>query len=143
MRRRRRQEAFAEAYRLDPNKVEAIVSYARILRQRGQMAEAADMFARAYARSPRFPARRRGIRHGARSSRATRRGEEALPRRERPRTARWSGLSRAGSSPARRSRRATRNEAIRWVKRALVEVPGEPELTKMLGELERAGRAGE
>jgi len=38
------QEAFAEAYRLDPNKVEAIVSYARILRQRDRQREAADMW---------------------------------------------------------------------------------------------------
>ena len=101
------QDAFAEAYRLDPNKVEAIVSYARILRQRGQDARSGRYVRAGVCAIPPLPARRRGIRHGARSSRATRRGEEALPRRRARRTARWSGLSRAGSSPARRSRRAT------------------------------------
>ncbi len=136
------QEAFAEAYRLDPNKVEAIVSYARILRQRGLQAEAADMFARAYARSPRFPLV--AVEYGMALDRLGRR-EEAKK------------LYLEGSSADRPMERALAcrllaraaiaegdtGEAIRWVKRALVEVPGEPELTRMLEELESAPRAGE
>jgi Flp pilus assembly protein TadD len=131
------QEAFAQAYRLDPNKVEAIVSYARILRQRGQQQEAADMFARAYARSPRFPLV--AIEYGMALDRLGRR-EEAKK------------LYLEGSAADRPMERALacrllarsaiaegdRVSAIRWVKRALVEVPGEPELTKMQKELESA-----
>jgi len=131
------QEAFAQAYRADPNKVEAMVSYARILRQRGQKQEAADMFARAYARSPRFPLV--AVEYGMALDRLGRR-EDAKK------------LYLEGSSADRPMERAlacrllarsaiaegNRNEAILWVKRALVEVPGEPELTKMLEELENA-----
>jgi 4-amino-4-deoxy-L-arabinose transferase-like glycosyltransferase len=131
------QEAFAEAYRLDPNKVESIVSYARILRQRGQMSEAADMFARAYERSPRFPLV--AVEYGMALDRLGKH-EEAKK------------LYLEGSAADRPMERALacrllarsaiaegdKGEAIRWVKRALVEVPGEPELTKMLKELESA-----
>jgi 4-amino-4-deoxy-L-arabinose transferase-like glycosyltransferase/Flp pilus assembly protein TadD len=129
------QEAFEQAYRADPNKVEAMISYARILRQRGQQQEAADMFARAYARSPRFPLV--AIEYGM-----------ALDRLGRSQEAKKLYLE--GSSADRPTERALacrllarsaiaagdHAEAIKWVKRALVEVPGEPELTKMLKGLE-------
>ena len=49
------EEAFAEAYRRDPRKIEAILNYARILGQRGRYPESAEMLDRAYARSPHFP----------------------------------------------------------------------------------------
>ncbi|HVO76767.1 MAG TPA: tetratricopeptide repeat protein, partial [Candidatus Bathyarchaeia archaeon] len=48
-------DAFAEAYRRDPDKLEAMINYARALRQGGRMQEAADLYARSYERSPRFP----------------------------------------------------------------------------------------
>ena len=99
------QEAFAEAYRLDPNKVEAIVSYARILRQRGQQAEAADMFARAYARSPASRSSRWNTAWRSIVSGAAKRRRSSTSRGA-PRIGLWNGL-RAGSSPARRSRRGT------------------------------------
>jgi len=132
------QEAFAQAYRLDPNKVEAIIGYARILRQRGQQQESADMFARAYARSPRFPLvaveygmaiDRLGRHEEAKelylqASSADRPTERALACRL---------LARSAIAEGKRS------EAIMWVKRALVEVPGEPQLTEMLKKLESAG----
>jgi Tfp pilus assembly protein PilF len=130
------QEAFEEAYRLDPDKVEAIVSYARILRQRGLDREAAEMFARAYALSPRFPLV--AVEYGMSLDRLGRH-EEAKK------------LYLEGSAADRPMERALacrllarsaiaegkRDEAIAWVKKALVEVPGEPQLTKMLGQLER------
>ncbi len=131
------QEAFAEAYRANPNKVEAIVSYARILRQRGENQEAADMFARAYARSPRFPLV--AVEYGMALDRLGRRedakrlyveGSSADRPMERALACRL--LARSAIAEGDES------EAIRWVKRALVEVPGEPELTKMLKELESA-----
>ncbi len=132
----RAQEEFEKAYRLDPDKVEAIVSYARILRQRGRMQEAADAFARAYARSPRFPllAAEYGMaidrlgRHDEakrlylEASAADRPMERALACRLLARSAMAEG---------------DRDEAIRWVKKALVDVPGEPQLTEMLRRLER------
>jgi 4-amino-4-deoxy-L-arabinose transferase-like glycosyltransferase len=131
----RAQEEFERAYRLDPNKIEAIVSYARILRQRGRTQEAADAFARAYARSPRFPLLaaeygmaldRLGRREEAKrlyveASGADRPMERALACRLLARSAIAEG---------------NRDEAIRWVKKALVEVPGEPQLTEMLKRLE-------
>ena len=49
------EQAFAEAYRRDPRKIEAILNYARILGQRGKSVESVDMFARAYERMPHFP----------------------------------------------------------------------------------------
>jgi 4-amino-4-deoxy-L-arabinose transferase-like glycosyltransferase len=132
------QEAFEQAYRADPNKVEAIISYARILRQRGQTQEAAEMFAKAYARSPRFPLV--AVEYGMALDRLGRH-EEAKQ------------LYLEGSSADRPMERALacrllarsaiaegkKAEAIVWVKKALVEVPGEPQLTGMLKELESAG----
>ncbi len=49
------EEAFAEAHRCDPRKIEAMINYAKILGQRGKYPESAGMFARAYERMPRFP----------------------------------------------------------------------------------------
>jgi hypothetical protein len=52
---KRAEEAFAEAYRRDPKKIEAILNYAKILGQRGKYPESAEMFGRAYERMPHFP----------------------------------------------------------------------------------------
>jgi len=49
------EEAFAEAYRRDPKKIEAILNYAKILGRRGKHPESAEMFGRAYERMPHFP----------------------------------------------------------------------------------------
>lgn len=132
------QEAFAQAYRLDPNKVEAIISYARILRQRGEQKEAADMFARAYARSPRFPLV--AVEYGMALDRLGRHEEAkklyfegSTADRPMERALACRLLARSATAEGNRS------EAIKWVKRALVEVPGEPELTGMLKELESGG----
>jgi 4-amino-4-deoxy-L-arabinose transferase-like glycosyltransferase len=132
------QEAFAEAYRLDPNKVEAIVSYARILRQRGLEREAADAFARAYARSPRFPLV--AVEYGMALDRLGRHDEAKKlylegSAADRPMERALACRLLARSAIAERNN----GEAIKWIKRALVDVPGEPELTKMLMDLESAG----
>jgi tetratricopeptide (TPR) repeat protein len=132
------QEAFAQAYRLDPNKVEAIIGYARILRQRGRQREAADMFARAYARSPRFPLV--AVEYGMALDRLGRREEAKklylqASTADRPTERAFACRLLARSAIAE----GNKGEAILWIKRALVEVPGEPQLTEMLKKLESAG----
>jgi tetratricopeptide (TPR) repeat protein len=128
-------EAFAEAYRLDPNKIEAMINYARILRQQGRNQESADMFARAYARSPRYPIL--AIEYGMALRRIGRRDEAKKL---------FFGATSVGQPQERAlacrllAQEAitdgNRSEAILWVKRALENVPGEPQLTAMLKELE-------
>lgn len=48
-------EAFAEAYRLDPNLDVAIINYGRVMLRRNDFARAAELFARGYALNPRYP----------------------------------------------------------------------------------------
>ncbi len=131
----RAQEEFEQAYRLDPDKVEAIVSYARILRQRGRMQEAADAFSRAYARSPRFPLL--AAEYGMALDRLGRREEAKRLYREASAADRPMERALACRLLARAAMaEGDRDEAISWVKKALVEVPGEPQLTEMLKRLE-------
>jgi Tfp pilus assembly protein PilF len=132
------QKAFEEAYRLDPDKVEAIVSYARILRQRGLDREAADMFARAHALSPRFPLV--AVEYGMSLDRLGRHEEAkrlylegSAADRPMERALACRLLARSAIAEGKR------DEAIMWVKKALAEVPGEPQLTTMLEQLERGG----
>jgi tetratricopeptide (TPR) repeat protein len=47
--------AFEEAYRLDPDRVETVVNYARILRVGGDRGRALQLYGRAYGRWPDFP----------------------------------------------------------------------------------------
>lgn len=128
-------EAFAEAYRLDPNKVEAIVNYARILRKEGRVQESADLYARAYGESPRFPllAIEYGMTlgHLGRGDEAKKLYLEAASAREpQERALACRLLAQAAIAEG------NRNEALLWVKRALEIVPGEPQLTAMLNQLE-------
>jgi tetratricopeptide (TPR) repeat protein len=48
-------EAFAEAYRLDPNRDTSMINYARVLMMRNQFQQAVQIYARAYALNPRYP----------------------------------------------------------------------------------------
>jgi hypothetical protein len=48
-------EAFARAYRIDPDRDTSMINYARTLMMRGQYEQAARIFARAYAMNPRYP----------------------------------------------------------------------------------------
>ena len=130
-------EAFAEAYRLDPNQVEAMINYARTLRRRGDVEEAAALYARAHSVAPGFP--RLAAEYGS--------VLESLGRRDEARTLYLEALS----SPRTRDRvlacqllanqalaAGRRDEAAAWVKRALEMVPNDPKLTEMLRWLEAA-----
>jgi 4-amino-4-deoxy-L-arabinose transferase-like glycosyltransferase len=130
-------EAFAEAYRLDPDRVAAAANFGRMLSQRGQYQEAAVVYARAYARVPRYP--RLAIEYGM-----------VLVHLDRREEARRLFLEGSTSDVPRDRALACRllaeaairdgknDEAIEWVKRALEIFPGEPELTGMLRSLEAA-----
>jgi len=48
-------EAFAEAYRLDPNRDTSMINYARVLMMQNQFQQAATVYARAYSLNPRYP----------------------------------------------------------------------------------------
>ncbi|MGD1048752.1 MAG: hypothetical protein ABR899_08395 [Candidatus Krumholzibacteriaceae bacterium] len=128
-------DAFAEAYRLDPNRAEAIINYARILREQGRLREAADLYARAYAESPRFPllAIEYGmvLSHIGRGNEARRLFLEATSASEaRERALACRLLAQEALAEG------NRGEALLWVKRALENVPGDPQLTAMLKQLE-------
>jgi len=128
-------DAFAEAYRLDPNKMEAIINYARILREEGRLQESADLYARAYGESPRFPllAIEYGmvLSHIGRGDEAKRLFLEAKSAHEpRERALACRLLAQAAIVEG------NRNEALLWVKRALESLPGEPQLTAMLKQIE-------
>jgi len=128
-------EAFAEAYRLAPNKPEAIMNYARILRQTRRYQESAAMYARAHAVSPQYPllAAEYGLlleRLGRRSEAKKLYLEAASSKRGNEHVLACRLLAEALIAEGDKS------EAAKWVRQALETVPGEPELTRMLEELE-------
>jgi len=132
------EEAFAEAYRLDPDKIEATLNYARILGQRGKGVESADMYARAYDRMPRFP--RVAIEYGLALARLGRREdakslfiEAASSNRPYDRNLACRILAKTALEEE------NRDEAIRWMRRVLENEPGDAETAGMLKRLESAG----
>lgn len=134
--RARAAEAFAEAYRLAPDKTEAIINYARVLREGGNYGRSADLYARAYARTPQYPLlaaeygyvlERLGRRKEAKdlyreAAASNRRNEQVLACRL---------LAEALVAEGKN------DEALLWVKKALEMIPGEPELTRMLDRLQK------
>jgi len=48
-------EAFATAYRIDPDRDTSMINYARVLMMQGRYEEAAGIYARAYTVNPRYP----------------------------------------------------------------------------------------
>ncbi len=132
------EEAFAEAYRLDPGRIEATLNYARILGQRGKSVESAGMYARAYDRMPRFP--RVAVEYGLALARLGRREdakslfiEAASSNRPQDRSAACRILAKIALEEK------NRGEAIRWIKRVLENEPGDAETAGMLKRLEGAG----
>jgi Flp pilus assembly protein TadD len=133
-------EAFAEAYRLDPDHVEAMINYARILRKQGEMRRSADLYAKAYALMPRFP--RLAIEYGS--------VLEKLGRREEARALYEQALSADRTAERVLACRllaqaalaeGDRDGAIGWVTRALAITPGDSNLAGMLEWLESEPRA--
>jgi len=135
-------EAFANAYRLDPNRVQTAINYARSLARRGQYGESADVYARAYSNTPRYP--RLGIEYGV-----------VLVRLEQYDDARrlfvegtTFGLPRDRALAMRfLIERAVEeddtDEAILWVKAILDLFPGEPDMTELLDLLENPPPEGD
>ncbi len=133
-------EAFAEAYRLDPAHVEAMINYARILRRQGETQASADLYARAHALMPRFP--RLSIEYGSvlellgRRAEARRLYEQALSTgRPAEQVLACRLLAQAALAEERK------DEAIAWVKRAIAIAPDDTNLAGMLEWLESAPRA--
>jgi len=130
-------EAFAEAYRLDPDQIEAIINYARILRRQNQMQRSAGLYARAYASMPNFP--RLATEYGSLI--------EILGRRADARKLYLHGLA-IGQAPEKVLAcrllahmalvDGKKDEAISWAKRALAITPDDARLAEMIKELENA-----
>jgi Tfp pilus assembly protein PilF len=132
------EEAFAEAYRLDPDKIEATLNYARILGQGGKGVESADMYARAYDRMPRFP--RVAIEYGLALARLGRREDAKLLFIEAASSNRPYDRNLACRILAKTAlEEENRDEAIRWMRRVLENEPGDAETAGMLRRLEEAG----
>ena len=128
-------EAFAEAYRLDPEHVEAMINYARILRKQGETQASADLYARSYALMPRFP--RLALEYGSvlellgRRADARKLYEEALSiGRPGEQVLACRLLAQAALAEGRK------DEAISWVKRARAIAPDDADLAGMLEWLE-------
>jgi tetratricopeptide (TPR) repeat protein len=124
-------DAFAEAYRLDPEHIEAMINYARILRKRGETQASADLYARSYALMPRFP--RLAIEYGSvlellgRRADARKLFEQALSTgRPGEQVLACRLLAQAALAEGKK------DEAIVWVKRALAIAPGDTKLAGML-----------
>ena len=124
-------EAFAEAYRLDPNHTEATINYARILRRQNQIERAVELYARAYRNMPYFP--NLAIEYGSLI--------EILGRREEARRLYLQGLAK-GRDPEKILAcrllahlalvEGKRDEALSWAKRALTMAPNDPELLEAI-----------
>jgi 4-amino-4-deoxy-L-arabinose transferase-like glycosyltransferase len=123
--------AFAEAYRLDPGRIETAINYARVLMRAGDAASAAPLYGRAYAKNPRVP--RLAIEYGSALERTGRR-EEAKRLYEEGAAA---GGARERVLACRLLAQAAlaegdRDGAAAWVRRALEVAPGDEELAGML-----------
>jgi 4-amino-4-deoxy-L-arabinose transferase-like glycosyltransferase len=131
-------EAFAEAYRLDPEHTEAIINYARILLRHNRLAESADLYARAYDRMPRFP--RLALEYGyalellGRREDAGRLYQETFLKGETEERVLACKLLAQSALAA-----GERDEAISWIRRALDIAPQDSELVSVLERI-KSGR---
>ncbi|UCF05413.1 MAG: hypothetical protein JSV33_16130 [bacterium] len=127
--------AFAEAYRLDPERVENKINYARALRLRGRNQQALEFYALAFATDRTFP--KLAIEYGSLLERQGRREEAkqlylyaySLQRRH-DRVLACKMLSRLAYADG------NRDEAASWIRNALELVPGEKSLVELLHKLE-------
>jgi 4-amino-4-deoxy-L-arabinose transferase-like glycosyltransferase len=130
-------EAFAEAYRLDPDQIEAIINYARILRRQNQIQRSAGLYARAFAIMPNFP--HLAMEYGS--------VIEILGRRADARRLYLHALA-IGQAPEKALAcrllahlafvDGNREEALSWAKRALAITPNDARLAEMIKDLENA-----
>lgn len=136
---RKAMEAFAEAYRLDSGRIEAMINYARVLLKSGNASEAAKIYERAYSSNPRVP--RLAIEYGSALEKSGRREEakrlyerslESPNRSERILACRL--LAQAALAEGNAA------EAADWIRRAIEISPQDSELAGMLKLLETAGQ---
>jgi len=128
-------EAFAEAYRMNPDRPEAIINYARILRKRGDLGESAAIYERAHERSPGFPGL--AIEYGfvlqleGRLDDAKRLYlEAASSNRVSERVTACKLLAQAAAMEGRKA------DALEWTRRALALAPGDAQAASMLTKIE-------
>jgi 4-amino-4-deoxy-L-arabinose transferase-like glycosyltransferase len=127
--------AFAEAYRLDPDRIENKINYARALRLRGRDQRALEFYALAFAKDRTYP--KLAIEYGSLLERQGRREEAkqlyryaySLQRRH-DRVLACKMLSRLAYADG------NRDEATSWIRKALELVPGEKSLVELLHKLE-------
>jgi tetratricopeptide (TPR) repeat protein len=124
-------EAYAMAYRLDPNRDVSMINYARTLLMKNQYAEAAGVYARAYALNPRYP--RLALEYASALD-GTGRREEArklylevfASGQPDEKVIACKALSQAAFFGARK------DEAVRWVREGLKIAPDDDVLKQML-----------
>ena len=127
-------DAFAEAYRLDPERVETNVNYARILRIRRDREGALRLYERAYGQWPDYPMLAAEYGSLLYEVGSRKEAEEMLLHaislgRKREIIIACKLMSRIAFETGRRS------EAVRWIERALEVVPGDPDLLGTLKQL--------
>jgi len=127
--------AFEKAYKLNPNSLETKINYARVLRRLGRKEESIKLYSQAFLMRPDFP--NLAIEYGS-----------ILEEMEYVESARKIYLY-AYKNGSRREKvfackllsrlsysLGNRDEAIKWVRRALELVPGDPDLVELLNRLE-------
>jgi hypothetical protein len=124
------EKAFREAYRLDPERVETVINYARILKLRGAGKRSRELYARAFERWPEFPML--AVEYGSLLDAV---GERGMARdafryavslqRKRDSVVACKLLSRIALSEG------SVDEAIYWIEKALELVPGDKDLLEM------------
>jgi cytochrome c-type biogenesis protein CcmH/NrfG len=129
-------EAFAEAYRIDPNRDTSIINYARILVAQNQVQEAAALFARAYALNPRYPGLAidyaYALERVGQHEEARKLSLEVYSSGEPPeKITACKILATAGFFEGKKA------EAVKWARAGLEIAPGESELQQMLETAER------
>lgn len=130
------EDAFAEAYRLDPQSVMTRINYARVLLKRGRLEQSRRFYSSAFGAAPDFP--NLAIEFGSlldqlgepEGARELYRYALELPR-TRDRTLACKHLARDAMAEGRR------DEAIMWVRRALEMTPNDGQLIEWLNALER------
>jgi len=130
--------AFEAAHRLDPDRVETIVNFARILRRGGDYGRALPLYGKAYERWPDFPLL--AVEYGSLLEETGERGEA----KELLRYAVSLGRRRDGVIACKLLSRIAlgegrREEAELWIERAIEISPGDGSLIEMLDWLRGSG----
>lgn len=125
------EEAFREAYRLDPDRVETVINYARILKLRDAKERSRDLYSRAFERWPDYPML--AVEYGSMLDSV---GEREMAKeaflyavaleRTRDSVVACKLLSRIAISEG------SVDEAIYWIRKALEILPGDKDLLEML-----------